>query len=54
MTAYAPSTHEAPRIAELDREVEPLRFRAFAAVYAGLAALGVAFLALVAILALAS
>lgn len=53
MTSYAPTALQAPAKARAGRDETPLRFRVYAAVYGTFAVLGLAFLALVPVLALA-
>ncbi len=53
MASYAPTAYAAPAKREASREQTPLRFRVYSAVYAGLAVLALAFLALVPVVALA-
>lgn len=53
MTTYAPTALSAPAQRQAGREETPLRFRVYSAVYAGLAFLALAFLALVPVVVLA-
>jgi len=53
MASYAATALSAPAQRDATREETPLRFRVYSAVYAGLAVLALAFLALVPVVALA-